>query len=98
MKKLLLVASLIVASVLSYPNVALSSLVAHYPFSGNTDDVISGYDGTVYGAGLSADRFGNADSAYSFDGTNDYMGIPEILTPDTPAIAISSLGKAGRYK
>ena len=47
-------------------------LIAFYPFNGNPDDE-SGYEnyGTVYGATLAADRFGNKDSAYSFDGIND---------------------------
>jgi hypothetical protein len=48
-------------------------LVAHYPFNGNAnDDSGNGNDGTVYGATLTADRFGNQDSAYEFDG-DDYI-------------------------
>ena len=51
-----------------------NSLVAHYPFNGNANDESgNGHDGTVYGASLSADRFGNANSAYSFNGTNNYI-------------------------
>lgn len=50
-----------------------TGLVAYLPFSGNASDVTgNGYDGTVYGAALTTDRFGNADSAYHFDG-NDYI-------------------------
>ena len=49
-------------------------LMAYYPFSGNANDE-SGYgnNGTEYGATLTIDRFGNPDSAYSFDGVNDYI-------------------------
>ncbi len=47
-------------------------LVAHYTFDGNADDTAgSGYDGVVHGATLTADRFGNPNSAYAFDGVND---------------------------
>ena len=30
----------------------------------------------VHGATLAADRFGNANAAYSFDGVNDYVSVP----------------------
>ena len=52
-------------------------LIAYFPFTGNADDAGgNGYDGTVYGgAALTADRFGMAESAYYFDGVNDYIDI-----------------------
>lgn len=47
-------------------------LVAYYPFNGNANDESGkGYNGKVNGATLTADRFGNANSAYSFDGNSD---------------------------
>ncbi|MCD4722047.1 MAG: PKD domain-containing protein [Desulfobacula sp.] len=50
-------------------------LVAHYPFNGNADDESgNGNDGTVNGGvSLTIDRFGNPESAYSFDGIDDYV-------------------------
>ena len=52
-------------------------LVAYYPFNGNANDESgNGNDGTVYGATLTDDRFGIADSAYSFDGVDDRINIP----------------------
>ncbi|CAG5083572.1 LamG-like jellyroll fold domain-containing protein [Parvicella tangerina] len=49
-------------------------IVADYPFTGNANDISgNGYDATVYGATLTTDRFGNPNSAYEFDGTNDYI-------------------------
>lgn len=56
-------------------------LIAHYPLSGNADDA-SGYDnnGTIYGATPTTDRFGNPNSAYSFDGVDDYIAIPNDAT------------------
>ena len=52
------------------------NLVAYYPFNGNGNDN-SGYGnhGTVNGATLTTDRFGNVNSAYYFDGINDYIDL-----------------------
>ena len=51
-------------------------LVALYPFNGNANDE-SGFNnnGTVSGASLVSDRWGNPSSAYSFDGINDFINI-----------------------
>ncbi len=51
-------------------------LIAYYPFNGNAaDESGNGNDGTVYGATLTKDRFNNDNSAYKFDGNNDYIVI-----------------------
>jgi len=52
-------------------------LVAFYPFNGNALDE-SGFNnnGTVSGAILVPDRWGNPSSAYQFDGVNDYIRVP----------------------
>jgi hypothetical protein len=48
-----------------------------YPFSGNASDSSgNGKNGTVYGASLTTDRFGNPNSAYFFDGIDDYIDVP----------------------
>ncbi len=53
------------------------SLVACYPFTGNAkDESGNGYDGTVVGAVLTADRFGQTGHAYYFDGINDRIRLP----------------------
>jgi len=53
-------------------------LVAHYPFNGNANDESgNGNDGTVYGATLTTDRFGDENSAYSFDGVDDGIVIQD---------------------
>ena len=67
-------------------NPIITGLVAAYEFSGNADDSSgSGNDGVVTGATLTADRFGNLNSAYSFDGienrialSNQIQGYPEF--------------------
>jgi DNA-binding beta-propeller fold protein YncE len=54
--------------------ISATGLVAYYPFNGNANDESgNGYHGQVSGAMLVADRFGNADSAYYFDGVNDII-------------------------
>ncbi|MBN1812702.1 MAG: carboxypeptidase regulatory-like domain-containing protein [Anaerolineae bacterium] len=57
------------------PQLSLTDgLVAYYPFNGNANDRSeSGNHGIVHGATLTMDRFENADSAYSFDGVDDYI-------------------------
>ena len=49
-------------------------LVGHWPLDDNANDE-SGLDnhGTVEGALLTTDRFGNSNSAYSFDGDGDWI-------------------------
>jgi len=53
-----------------------AGLVAYYPFNGNTNDASgNGHHGTSYGAVLTTDQFGNANSAYLFDGVNDFIEV-----------------------
>jgi hypothetical protein len=48
-------------------------LMAHWKFDGNAKDSTPyGNDGTVSGAALAADRKGQSDKAYSFNGESDY--------------------------
>lgn len=49
-----------------------NGLVAYYPFNGSAnDESVNGNNGTVYGATLTNDRFGNPNSAYSFNGIDN---------------------------
>ena len=58
-----------------------SGLVAYYPFNGNANDESgNGNNGTVNGATLTSDRFGNANKAYSFNGTQNYIEVPDQTT------------------
>jgi len=51
-----------------------NGLVGYWPFCGNANDESgNGNNGTVNGATLSTDRFGKNNSAYSFNGTNNYI-------------------------
>ncbi len=57
-----------------FANASFASLVAYYPFNGNANDESgNGDNGTVFGATLTTDRFGNTNSAYAFDGTDDFI-------------------------
>lgn len=54
--------------------VPTDGLVGWWPFNGNANDESgNGNDGVVNGATLTEDRFGNAASAYEFDGVNTYI-------------------------
>ena len=53
-----------------------NGLVAYYPFNGNANDASgNGNGGTVYGATLTTNRFGNPNSAYLLNGISDYISI-----------------------
>jgi hypothetical protein len=52
------------------------SLVAYYPLDGNTkDESGNGNDGEAKGATLADDRHGNSNSAYAFDGVDDFLNV-----------------------
>jgi len=61
----------------------MNGLVGYWPFCGNANDESgNGNNGTVTGATLTSDRNGNANSAYSFDPTNN----SNILVPFSPSL------------
>lgn len=50
----------------------VNGLVGYWPFCGNANDESgNGNNGTVNGATLTTDRFGNIDRAYNFDGNSN---------------------------
>ena len=51
-------------------------LVAYYPFNGNANDESgNNNNGIVHSATLTEDKFGTSNSAYKFDGIDDYIEI-----------------------
>jgi hypothetical protein len=55
-------------------NVPTNGLVGWWPFNGNANDASgNGNNGTVDGATLIKDRNSNSNSAYRFDGINDFI-------------------------
>lgn len=62
-----------------------SCLVAKYNFTGNALDSVGNNHGTVYNATLTSDRFGKANSAYSFSSSSSsYIQLPysNFFTPN----------------
>lgn len=51
-------------------------MLAHYPFDGNANNIVDdNFQGTVYGAQAVNDMNGNPNSAFSFDGIEDYIAL-----------------------
>lgn len=70
-----------------------AGLLAYYPFNGNANDESeNSNDGVVSGATLTTDRLGNVNSAYSFDGVNDFIEVPHdnSLNINTNKFTLSS--------
>ena len=90
MKKLLTTLA-IALSINAFAQIPTNGLLAHYPFTGNANDITgNGNNGTVNGATLTTDRFGNANSAYLFDGisnkitlTNANLSLPDSFSIST---------------
>jgi len=54
------------------------SLVAYFPFNGNAnDESFLQNNGTAINAALTTDRYGNTDKAYSFNGTDSRIQVPQ---------------------
>jgi hypothetical protein len=78
MKKITLMAVMLLFSALSFAQVNLANgLIAYYPYNGNADDASgNGFNGTVgSGVSLTADRFGNANKAYNFPNNGSIASI-----------------------
>lgn len=71
MKKLLTILALLATSSI-FAQVPTNGLIGYWSFNGNANDNTgNGNNGTINGATLTTDRFGNTNNAYSFDGIND---------------------------
>jgi hypothetical protein len=74
-------------------------LEAYYPFSSNANDLSgNGNNGAVNNATLTADRFGNANSAFFFNGSNSDIQVPVSSTLNFQnAITINFWMKVGAF-
>ena len=79
-------------------------LNAWFPFTGNAvDSTMHGHDGTVYGATMAKGRYGTPNTAYSFNGTSNYIYVPpstavkEISVDITSSLTISAWVKSYDY-
>jgi hypothetical protein len=69
----------------TFSQVPTLGLQAYWPFDGSAKDSSgNGNHGTVYGATLSADRFGNPNRAYAFNGINSHIDVLNSATVDIP--------------
>lgn len=77
-----------------------NGLIAFYPFSGNANDASgNNLNGTLTnGPILSADRFGKANHAYSFDGINDFVEMDNPMALQIKGkITLSVWGNANSF-
>jgi hypothetical protein len=69
------------------PNISqvpTNNLIARYTFSGNAKDVTRNNNGTLQNApGLTTDRFGVANGAYTFNGSSQYISTEKAYTNPT---------------
>lgn len=86
MKKAILILTLInvLFNNLSFsqvPNyVPTNGLIGWWPFSGNANDLSgNGNNGTVNGSALTTNRFGTNNDAYSFNGSSNYISLPNVI-------------------
>ncbi len=82
------VTTFMTAQVPSY--VPTNGLVGYWPFNGNANDMsTNANNGTNNGASLTTDRFGMANSAYSFDGTTNHISVNNSASINPTSISIS---------
>jgi hypothetical protein len=73
-----------------------TGLVGYWPFCGNANDASgNGNNGTVNGASLTTDRFGNVNSAYSFNGSSNNIRVPNSQTLNNSSVSISGWFNTG---
>jgi hypothetical protein len=79
----------VIAQVPSY--VPTNGLVGWWPFNGNANDESgNGNNGTVNGATLTTDRFGNVNQAYNFNGSTSNIIVQNHPSLNPSAITLSA--------
>ncbi|PTB97027.1 hypothetical protein C9994_04680 [Marivirga lumbricoides] len=74
-------------------------LIAHFPLNTNAiEKTGSGFNGTINGALQTSDKDGNANSAYLFDGVNDYIKVGDHFDLGTSNFTISCWVKVLKFK
>lgn len=67
---------IVALSINAFSQIPTNGLVGYWPFSGNANDASgNGNNGVVSGATLTTDRFGNPNSAYSFNGLTNIIKV-----------------------
>ena len=90
MKIKLLLTTMLFNSMVLLAQISTTSLVVYFPFNNNANDASgNANNGTVNGATLVSDRFGNPNAAYNFNGTSDYVQVPHSTSLSFPDNKIS---------
>lgn len=76
---------------LTWGEINSQNLISYYPFNGNANDAVGSNHGSINGASLTTDKNGNANSAYSFNGTSDYIEISNFPSWVQQSFTISML-------
>lgn len=67
----------VIGALISMSALSQNGIVAAYCFNGNANDAsVNGHHATVRGATLTSDRYGISNSAYYFDGIDDFIEFP----------------------
>ena len=76
---------------LSIGNAQTGDLLAYFPFNGNAEDESgNGNHGSVVGATLTEDRFGNDSNTYSFNGIDNYIAYPTLWSSSPTALTMAA--------
>ncbi len=94
MKRHLVLGVLVAVAIFGLCGIAQAGLndgsVVYYPFNGNANDESgNGNHGTVNGATLTVDRFENLNNAYRFDGSDDFIQLPQSVDLENYDFSIS---------
>lgn len=85
---------------ITWGKMSVDKILAYYPLNGNAlDESGNANHGKIFGAKSTIDRFGNSNSAYTFDGIDDFIYISDapILNPKK-ALSISVWINLHQYK
>ncbi|HCS19770.1 MAG TPA: hypothetical protein DIW47_04260 [Bacteroidetes bacterium] len=75
---------------LLYAQIPTNGLIAYYPFTGNANDSSgNSNNGTVNGAILTTDRFGDSNRAYLFNGSSSYIEVPNSSSLQSPTSEVT---------
>ena len=76
MKKITFLLGIAFLQLALFGQIPTDSLKLYFPFNSNAiDESGNGNDGIINGASLTEDRFGNPNSAFYFDGVNDWIEV-----------------------
>src|ERR1035437_2446072 len=78
--------TVVVKDVKEFP---VDGMIAYYPFNGNAnDESVNKDDGDLVGPVLTIDRKGNANSAYAFNGINNYIKLSDQVGNGVRSISV----------